>query len=411
VNASKYSNHYVFTEYCEENMSENQNGNSASRKIQNSLYPMHRLKQVEKPTNLITDDVKQIDAREEAFNKGNRGDYGAAVQNEMPRLLKKDAINAAQVEVLRHLAAIKDNPVDEKAPITDDPMTLSIHMKNFGYFLGADIMAIGPVPKYAVYSHDPDGNPNDLDYPYAIMVVKKKHLPTVQATTGTDWIGTAISHGAYLPSAFIAHTMSNYIRRLGYRASPHHAGRAAGRRYGVLIPPLLLWAGIGEVSRAGIILNPFLGLELKAAAILTDMPLVPDKPIDFGLLDFCKHCKICAEHCPSNAISDGDLEMYNGYETWKLDVRRCATYNILQQYGTFCNTCVKVCPWSRPTTWPHNTVRWAAEHSGIARRAVIKADGVWRALNKNSKYEKWWFDLEYKGDHLQIPKNKDSASD
>jgi epoxyqueuosine reductase QueG len=63
--------------------------------------------------------------------------------------------------------------------------------------------------------------------------------------------------------------------------------------YVVLLPPLLLAAGIGEVSRAGIILNPFLGLAFKAAAVLTDTPILPDKPIDFGLQNFCQHCKIC----------------------------------------------------------------------------------------------------------------------
>ncbi|NIV39110.1 MAG: dehalogenase, partial [Anaerolineae bacterium] len=51
--------------------------------------------------------------------------------------------------------------------------------------------------------------------------------------------------------------MTNYIKRLGYPASP---SSTIGRRhpsYQVVIPPLLLWAGIGEVSRIGVVLNPF----------------------------------------------------------------------------------------------------------------------------------------------------------
>jgi len=371
--------------------------------MKNGSLPMHRLKHVEKPTTLITDKIQRIDAREEAHNRAQRGDYGAAVKEGMARLLTRDPLSAAQVDVVRQLASIKDNEVaSTKAPITEDPVVLSHHLKRLGYFLGADIMGICRLPKYAVYSYDPDGNPLNLDYPFAIVIVRAKELQTVKVSQGYDWVSLPLGWQAYMPVAFIAHTMSNYIRRLGYQASPQHAGRAEGRRYQVLIPPLLLWAGIGEVSRVGIILNPFLGLGFKAAAILTNMPLEPDKPIDFGLQNFCQHCKICASECPGKAIPTGDKIMHNGYETWKLDVQRCASFNFLNKKGNFCNTCVKVCPWTRPTTWPHNLVRWAVEHSRVAERVAIRTDNILRRRKKKAK-GKWWFDLEYLDGILRSP--------
>lgn len=368
--------------------------------VQLGPFPMHRLKRVDKPTNLITDNVQRVDFRENAFARGARGDYGPAVQRASSRpLAQRHPLSAAEFDVLHNLSSTKDNEVvAAKAPVTEDHRILSRHIKRLGYFLKADIIGICRFPKSAVYTHDRQGNPIDIDYQYAIVIVMRKESRTVNASNGYDWITDAISFQAYQHSALVAQTMANYIRRLGYRASPQTASG-----YDVVIPPLLLWAGIGEVSRVGIILNPFLGLSFKAAAVLTDLPLEPDKPINFGLQDFCQHCKICAEMCPSKAILTGDKVMYNGYQTWKLDEQRCASFSLLNKNGTICNTCVKVCPWSNPTTWPHNLVRRAVEHSGLARRLAIKSSRILGAGEANEK-EKWWFDLEcVDGGVLRIP--------
>jgi reductive dehalogenase len=212
-------------------------------------------------------------------------------------------------------------------------------------------------------------------------------------------MGDPISFQAYQHLGMVTETIANYIRRLGWTASAQY-GPSFVNRYTVLLPPLLLAAGIGEVSRAGIILNPFLGLAFKAAVVLTDMPVVPDKPIDFGLQKFCQNCKICAEACPSKAIPTGDKFMYNGYETWKLDTRRCASFNFTNKKGTMCNTCVKSCPWSNPSTWPHNLMRSLVMEIPFSQRLAIR---IARLLGPNmtTHQEKWWFDMEYVGKDIE----------
>ncbi len=370
-------------------------------------FPTHRLRRVDKPTTMVTDSVQRIDARESAIARGRRGDFGAIAQREQPRGSTKHPLSAAQIDVVCHLAAIKDNEVAAcKAPISEDPKTLSLHIKRLGYFSKADIVGICRIPEYAVYSHDLRGNPLDIDYQYAIVIVVSKECETVKASKGSDWIGGAISFQAYVRAASIVHTLANYIRRLGYDASAQHVSPGPNDRYQVLVPPLLLWAGIGEVSRAGIILNPFLGLNFKAAVVLTNMPLEPDKPIDFGLQDFCQHCGICTEACPSKAIPMGDKVMYNGYETWKLDERRCGMFWLTNQKGTGCNRCIKVCPWTRPNTLPNNMVRWAVKRSSLARRLAVKADHILDRRKANEK-DKWWFDLEEVDRVLRIPYTND----
>ena len=86
----------------------------------------------------------------------------------------------------------------------------------------------------------------------------------------------------------------------------------------VLHIPLVMWAGLGELSRIGeLVLNPFIGPRFKTVVMTTDLPLVPDKPVDFGLQYFCSNCLKCARECPCDAIPFGDKVMFNGYEMWK----------------------------------------------------------------------------------------------
>jgi reductive dehalogenase len=205
-------------------------------------------------------------------------------------------------------------------------------------------------------------------------------------------MGDPISFQAYAHLGLVAETLADYIRRLGWEAEPQY-GPSLVNRYSVLLPPLLLAAGLGEVSRAGIVLHPYLGLGFKAAAVLTNLPLATDRPIDFGLQRFCATCKICAENCPSQAISTGAKVMYNGYETWKLDVRRCASFNFLNKHGTMCNRCVKSCPWTQPTSWPHNLVRTLVMRSRMAQCLAIRT-AHWLQTGQSHPSEQWWLGAE-----------------
>ncbi|MEW5720627.1 MAG: reductive dehalogenase [Chloroflexota bacterium] len=360
------------------------------------------LKRVDKPTNLITDAIQRIDMRNTAYGLAARGEYGAVVQKGVQQSLPgKYPLSAAQKDVIDHIALILSNPTGKKiAPIPQDPAVLTRHIKSVGYFLKADVMGACKVPQSAYYSHDKQGNPIECRYENAIIIAMRKELNTMRASKGFDWIGDPLSFQAYAHLGLVAETIADYIRRLGWDATPQY-GPSFVNKYVVLLPPLLIAAGIGEVSRAGIILNPFLGLAFKAAAILTDLPIVPDQPIDFGLQNFCQHCKICAENCPSHAISTGDKVMYNGYETWKLNTPRCASFNFTNKRGTMCNRCVKSCPWSQPTTRPHNLVRAIVMRSRLTHPLAIRAARALKLGNDHPK-AKWWFDLEYVGEQIEM---------
>jgi len=362
-------------------------------------YPMEKLKHVEKPTTRLTDNIKRFDEREQGFNQASLGNFGDFIQKEYARFCDKYPVSYVLFETVNRFETWVDGGVAPKqAPIPQDPRLLSRHIKSLGYLLRADIVGICQLPQWAVYSYNKKGEPNHLNHKYAIVVVVDQGYRTMSGPTGDDWISCSQSSVGYVNAALITSMVASYIRRLGYPARAHHSGN-----YQVDVTPLLLLAGIGEICRAGIVLNPFLGTRFKAAVVTTDLPLEADKPIDFGLQEFCRKCIKCAKACPAKAIPFGDKVMHNGYEVWKFDPERCTTYRIANQNGSACGCCIKVCPWNKPEGWTHDLVRWVVEHIPSLDRFLVKMDDIW-GYGKQDIRDKWWFDLEEKDGVLQIPK-------
>ncbi|MBA7473035.1 3-chloro-4-hydroxyphenylacetate reductive dehalogenase [subsurface metagenome] len=352
-------------------------------------FPMERLKRVEQPTNLITSNWQRVD--ENGFGKAMRGEFGALakVGAQGYRFSSRHPLSAALVDMVAQLIpGVAREVAPSKAPVPEDPVLLSRHIKRLGYFLGADIVGICRLPQSAVYHHALSGNPVELNHQFAIVVVLRQEYETMRACQGYGLIVGAQSFRTYSRLALITEVIENYIKRLGYPARAHHP-----RHYQVVMPPLLLYAGIGEISRIGIVVNPFLGPRLKAAAVTTDFPLMPDKPVDFGLQDFCNHCQKCARECPTHAIPAGNKSMYNGYETWRINVEACVRFWVTNQDSTGCCNCIKVCPWNKPQAWYHRAVEWSLERSKLARRLIVRLDDI-MGYGKQVKEEKWWFDLK-----------------
>jgi epoxyqueuosine reductase QueG len=137
--------------------------------------------------------------------------------------------------------------------------------------------------------------------------------------------------------------------------------------------------------------------------------LLPDKPVDFGLQDFCAKCKKCARECPSGALSDGGKVIHNGYERWPSDIKKCTSMRAGNQKGASCGTCITVCPWNKPYSPLHRAVGWMMRRSSPARSLAVRADDL-MGYGKPDYSKKWWYDLEdVAGDGiLQIPANKKS---
>jgi ferredoxin len=354
-------------------------------------YPMEILKRVDRPTTRVMEDaIQRVDERESGFNRALRGDWGPQLSKERHRFVAKHPLSGALVNMQFTLSELVDGvAAATEAPGSGDPVKMARHIKEAAYFLRADQVGICELPPYAVYSHGMEsGEPVELNHKYAIAILIDQDFKTADASVGNDWISNSMSFLAYSTSGFIACILADYIRRLGYPARAHHA-----RNYHVVLPPILLWAGLGD-----------LGPRFKAAVVTTDLPLALDKPIDFGIQDFCSKCKQCARYCPSGAIPFGGKEIYNGYEKWPNDMEKCTKQRVGNKQGSGCGVCVCVCPWNKPYTPFHRFVQWFMRNIPVARNFAVWGDALF-GYDKPNLENKWWLDLEDVDAELTVPTN------
>jgi len=353
-------------------------------------YRMEKIRRVDKPTTLITDNIKQVPKRAGFFVRAFHGDLGKKPSEEIRRFVTKNPFNAAIGHLhWKHVPMHKGEAAETKAPLPNDPEAMAEHIKSMCYFMDADIVGICEMPEWAWFSHDTDGTPITARHKYAVVVVIDQGWDSFEGSTGDDWISGAMSYRAYLNGSTTACIVADYIRRLGYPAQAH--SNAHGD---VMQIPLMLLAGLGEMSRIGeLVLNPFIGPRHKTAIITTDLPLAIDKPIDFGLQDFCDKCKKCARECPAQAIPFGPKVLYNGYEIWKPDVEKCTKYRVTNMKGSACGRCMKMCPWNKEGLLAHDIAMWAAIKLPFARRFLIWLDDA-LGYGKRNPIKKWWLDLE-----------------
>jgi len=137
-----------------------------------------------------------------------------------------------------------------------------------------------------------------------------------------------------------AKTVAGWLRQQGWEAEPV-TGPMAGKI--LLIPPALA-CGMGELGKHGSLINAEFGSSFRLAAVLTDAPLAPTAPRSFGVDDFCRHCRVCENACPPEALAP-DKQMVRGVQKWYVDFDLCLPF-FNQTQG--CAICIAVCPWSRP---------------------------------------------------------------
>jgi ferredoxin len=371
----------------------------ARRATHLSAYPMEQVDRVERPTTLILDDeVPRVPKRASFFDRALRGDLGEKSQRERNRFAFKQPHTAGMMAPMRAMVPIQGGEaaaLDTSA--YGDPAANARALKSLSHFLGADITGICEVPRYAWYSHDGDGEPIEPYHRYAVVMLIDQEYDTMEGASGDDWISGAQSMRAYLRGGEIAGIMAETLRRLGFPARSQ-----TNVDSDVLHIPLVLWAGLGEMSRIGeLVLNPFIGPRIKTVVLTTDMPLEVDKPIDFGLQRFCENCWKCARECPCDAIPLGDKVMFNGYEIWKPDVERCARYRLTNSKGSACGRCMKTCPLNKVVTADGPLATRMASWCGVNARwlkplmvpIAVKLDDA-LGNGKRNPVKKWWLDLE-----------------
>ncbi|HEY4775169.1 MAG TPA: reductive dehalogenase domain-containing protein [Xanthobacteraceae bacterium] len=364
-----------------------------------SAYPMETVRRLDRPTTLILDEeVPRVPKRAAFFQRALHGDLGEKAKKERVRFAFKTPFSFALLQLIRAQVKFQDGEVSAAdTGRYHDKAANARAIKSLSYFLGADLTGICEIPRYAWYSHREDGSEIAPYHRYAVVMLIDQGYDTMEGASGDDWISGAQSMRAYLRGAEIAGVMGEFLRARGF---PARAQTNADSD--VLHIPLILWAGLGELSRIGeLVLNPFVGPRFKSVVLTTDMPLEVDRPIDFGLQTFCENCFKCARECPCDAIPFGDKLMFNGYETWKPDVERCARYRLTNSRGTACGRCMKTCPLNkvvdadgalltRMASWLGVNAMWLKPL--MVPVATFLDD--WLGNGKRNPAKKWWLDHE-----------------
>jgi reductive dehalogenase len=198
-------------------------------------------------------------------------------------------------------------------------------------------------------------------------------------------LASAATGNGYSRMAVTSSTLADFIRGLGYRALP------AGNGVGLSIP-MAIDAGLGQLGRMGLLVTPKYGPRVRLAKVITDMPLTPNDPIDFGVTEFCDVCMLCAEECPSGAITDGPRKWEGqsrsnnpGVLKWYAEQEKCYDFN-----GFSCSNCKRCCPFNKPNnSWLHRAIR------GLIEGRIKSADRIMVGLDQASGYGRQVEDTEF----------------
>jgi reductive dehalogenase len=358
-------------------------------------YPMETIKRVDEPTTLIIrSEISRISKRGDFFKRASGGDLGEKPKRERANFAYKHPLARGMQPLIVQMVPLqgtrhKLQPSGWGGDASDNQRNAQA-IKALGYYLGADFVGICRAEPWMYYSHDEvEGKPIEAYHEYAVVMLMDQGYETMEGSSGDDWVSASQSMRAYLRGAEMAGIMAAHCRRMGYSSRTHSNAHSE-----VIHNPAILMAGLAEVSRIGdTLLNPFIGPRSKSVVFTTDLPMEIDKPIDFGLQDFCNQCRKCARECPCNAISFGPKVMFNGYEIWKADVEKCTKYRVTQTRGSACGRCMKMCPWNREDTVEARRLADLSINVPSARPAIIKMDDELQN-GKRNLMKRWWFDLE-----------------
>ncbi len=269
------------------------------------------------------------------------------------------------------------------------PEEATVRIKGFTRHLGADLVGITKLDPLWVYSRrgeifhenwDDWGREIETNHKFAIVFTEEMSLDMVG--TGPHTPTTLESMRDYAQGAHIAAQLAAFIANLGYATANHL------RHYECMLVPLAVDAGLGELGRLGYLVTKEYGPRVRLGAVTSDIPLIPDKPVDIGMEDFCKVCKKCALCCPSGSIPMEDPTVVNGTLRWKLYAETCFEY--WGKVGTDCNVCMRVCPWSHARTFPHKLIVALVSRNMIARRLFTVMDDIFYGKNPKAKLVNNW---------------------
>ena len=283
------------------------------------------------------------------------------------------------------------HPPDSNKVKIESVEDMTREIKQVAKYFGADLVGITEYDERWVYTSKfnvrtkeespvalPEGLTSVIMVGHAMEYDIIKSMPSALAST-------AVGKGYSTEAAIVMH-IAQYIRNLGYEA-------AGSMNDTSLTIPQAIKAGLGEYGRHNMLITRDFGPRVRISKIFTDMPLYHDKPIKFGVTEFCEECRRCYEACPVDAITGGpptnsghNKSNVDGVEKWTTNCEKCFGY--WTALRTDCAICMRVCPYNKNfSKWYMRAARWLA---GTALRKLMLWLDIRLGYGERDMPQKWW---------------------
>jgi reductive dehalogenase len=271
-------------------------------------------------------------------------------------------------------------PLEAKLPPGVDqwqgsPEAAASMLKKVARYFGADLVGIAPLDRRWFYSHafwsdgshkeivfaevdEPAETDDQLVIPEKMrwVIVMGTHMDHNMISYTPSPLGCAETRVTYSRMGLQVAGVAEFLRGIGHLAIP------SINDLGLNIP-MAIDAGFGEQGRNGKLITPEYGPSVRICKVITDLPLVRDNPIRFGVTEFCDVCLKCADDCPVGAITTGErswegpnISNNSGQYTWHLDNEICRKYWSVGN-GTNCTSCIRSCPFTKHPGLVHELAR------------------------------------------------------
>ncbi|MGB1249145.1 MAG: reductive dehalogenase [Candidatus Promineifilaceae bacterium] len=281
--------------------------------------------------------------------------------------------------------------VSENRQEVESPEAASAEIKHVAKAFGADLVGVTAFDPRWIYKTkfsdmSKTERPSEIPEGMTSVIMTAQAMDYDLIRTVPSALSGAATGLGYSYDAMVVLSIAQYIRNLGYNA-------IASLNDTALAIPMAIQAGLGEYGKNGLLITEKFGPRVRLGKVFTDMPLSHDRPIRFGVNEFCNQCNRCVKGCPVKAIRGGEpsAEQFNqsnirGVVKWSVDGEKCFKYWAAQ--NSDCSICIRVCPYNKDySKWWH---RVGIKLSGTKLRGAM----LW--LDKRLKYgarmkpKMWW---------------------
>lgn len=240
----------------------------------------------------------------------------------------------------------------------------------------------------SAYSAKANGDkPNDVPEHLDTVIVVATAMDHDLIRTVPSALSGAATGAGYAKDIVSVLSLAQYIRNLGFDAVESLNDTATAIPYAIQ-------AGLGEYGRHGMLITKEYGPRVRLGKIFTDLPLQADRPIRFGVREFCGACRRCANACPPQAIAHHapSRELHNrsnlvGVTKWTTDAEKCFGFWVNQ--NSDCSICIRVCPYNKDYShWYYRLGRWLAS---TPLRVILPRVDAWMGYGRRY-LTKWWWD-------------------